>query len=59
MLTNKLRPTRDRKYPIRLDDITKQELLAMYADGATFFELMKMFDISMLDVQRIIKESIK
>ena len=45
--------------PVIIDDITRQELLAMYADGATFFELMKMFDITMRDVQRIVKESLK
>ncbi len=56
---NKLRPIKDKISPIRLDEIARNELLAMYNDGATFFELMKLFDISILDVQRIIKESIK
>jgi hypothetical protein len=41
-----------------LDDISRNELIAMYSDGATFFELMKMFNIPMAEVQRIIKESI-
>jgi len=59
MYMNKLRPIKDKISPIRLDGIARAELLAMYAEGATFFELMKMFDVSILDVQRIIKESIK
>ena len=57
MLVNKIK-VKDSK-PVIIDDITRQELLAMYADGATFFELMKMFDITMRDVQRIVKESLK